>query len=72
MRHSAHLASGTAKEMPNILKKYVLGDLAGRNANGARTGGLSRNLPGRTILQVPDVQVEDWRAWHDSNVRPAA
>ncbi|MFA5786960.1 MAG: tyrosine-type recombinase/integrase [Actinomycetota bacterium] len=37
MRHYAHLAPGAAKEMPNILERYVFGDPAGRDANGMRT-----------------------------------
>jgi integrase len=34
MRHYAHLAPGAAKEMPNILERYVFGEPAGRDANG--------------------------------------
>ena len=37
MRHYAHLAPGAAKEMPNILERFVFGALAGRNANRMRT-----------------------------------
>ena len=37
MRHYANLAPGAAKEMPNVLERYVFGDPAGNNANGTQT-----------------------------------
>ena len=37
MRHYAHLAPGAAKEMPNILERYVFGDPVGRDANRMQT-----------------------------------
>lgn len=37
MRHYANLAPGAAKEMPNILERFVFGASTGRDANGMRT-----------------------------------
>jgi len=45
MRHYAHLAPGAAKEMPNILERYVFGEPAGRDANGMRTAPETDTAP---------------------------
>lgn len=37
MRHYAHLAPGAAREMPNVLERFVFGELTGQNANQMRT-----------------------------------
>jgi len=44
MRHYAHLAPGAAREMPNVLERFVFGDRAERNANQMRTEAASENV----------------------------
>ena len=37
MRYYAHLAPGAAREMPNILERFVFGERTGQDANQMRT-----------------------------------
>jgi len=37
MRHYANLAPGAAKEMPNVLDRFVFGDPAGNHVNRTQT-----------------------------------
>ncbi len=46
MRHYAHLAPGAAKEMPNILERFVFGALAGWDANRMRTEAPEKSTTG--------------------------
>ena len=41
MRHYANLAPGAAKEMPNVLERFVFGDPAGNHANRTQTAGVA-------------------------------
>jgi integrase len=44
LRHYANLVPGAAKEMPNVLERYVFGNQAAPNANQMRTEGASAQL----------------------------
>jgi integrase len=47
MRHYAHLAPGAAKEMPDILERYVSENSAERDANRMRTEGAGEEAVGK-------------------------
>jgi integrase len=44
-KHYADLAPGAAKEMPNVLERFVFGAPAGRDANGMRTEAETATAP---------------------------
>jgi integrase len=50
-RHYADLAPGAAKELPNVLERYVFGNKTERDANGMRTEDIleKKAVPGETV-----------------------
>lgn len=44
-KHYADLAPGAARELPNVLERFVFGAPAGRDANGMRTEGTGDGTP---------------------------